>query len=46
MTVNVRAGLVSTKELEDMQREGNLKLLTSKQLANIPTNPLFAILIL
>ena len=35
MTVNVRAGLVSTKELEDMQREGNLKLLTSKQLAKI-----------
>ena len=35
MTVNVRAGLVSTKELEDMQRGGNLKLLTSKQLAKI-----------
>ena len=35
MTVNVRAGLVSTKELEDMQREGNLKLLTSKQLTEL-----------
>ena len=34
MTVNVRAGLVSTKELK-ICSEGNLKLLTSKQLAKI-----------